>query len=722
MIRTYLTLFAGLLALTAGAPQGASRQALAGAAVAAQPPVARVVPKVLEEFGQKRLDNYDWLRARDDPQVAAYLRAENAYADARLAAIKPLVDELAAELNVRNAEEDTSVPFADNGYLYERRFAKAAQYPVVVRRRDAPGAADEIVLDVEALAAGHPQYRLFNWTVSADNSRVAFAVDLVGNRQFRILVRNILTGEVADQGIEGAAANFVFAADSQTLFYVRNDPKTVRAFQVWRHRIGAPAATDVLVYEETDPTFSVSLDRSKSRKFILLESESERTSEVRYLPADNPTGTVRIMAPRRAGVRYQADHVGDRFYIRTNLDAPDFRVMQAPETHPDAEHWTELVAQRPGRFISRFELFEKYLAVDEEGEDGIAIRVFRLADMREIAVPRPSAIGVASTFFFGSAGGNREPATTVLRFRFTAPLQPQCTYDFDMASGSLTLRKQDADARWFRPEPYGLDRIEAVAPDGERIPVTLIYRKDLRRSGGNPTLVIGYGAYGFSARPAFTASVFGLIDRGFVYAIAHVRGGHEKGERWYDGGRVLSKRNSFTDFIAATEALIARGYADRKAVFAQGRSAGGLLVGAVANMRPDLYAGIVAEVPFVDVITTMSDAAVPLTTLEYEEWGNPAVRRQYDYMRSYSPYDNVARQTYPAMFVTAGFHDSQVSYAEPAKWVARLRANAAGGGDILFKTDMGAGHGGRSGRLGSVAESAEIMAWLIGRAEAARRP
>jgi oligopeptidase B len=718
MQRTSLAfLFAGWLALASGVPT-LHRPALAADT---SPPVARIVPKIFEEFGQKRIDNYDWLRDRDDPQVVAHLHAENAYADARLKAIQPLVNALSAELKAREADEDASVPFADNGYLYERRFAKGAQYPVIVRRRDAPDAAAEVVLDVEALAAGHAQYRLLNWRVSPDNRRVAFAVDFVGNRQFRIFVRDIATGRVDDQGIDGAAANFVFAADSETLFYVRNEAQTLRPYQVWRHRVGAPASGDVLAYEEKDPTFSVALDRSKSRKFIFIEIDQERTSEFRYLPADRPTDEFSIIEPRRHGVRYGVDHVGDRFFIRTNVGAPDYRLVSAPQETPGAAHWSELIAHRPGRYLGRFEVFEKFLAVDEEREVGTVIRVFRLSDMREITVPRPAEIGVASTFFFGGIAGNREASSTVLRFRFTGPLQPQRIYDLDMASGALTLRKQDPASRWFSPEPYALARIEAVAPDGARVPVTLVYRKALRRSGGgNPTLIVAYGAYGFSVRPAFASSIFGLIDRGFVYAIAHVRGGRERGERWYDEGRVLNKRNSFTDFIAVTETLIAQGYADRKAVFAQGRSAGGLLVGAVANMRPELYAGIVAEVPFVDVVTTMSDPSIPLTTLEYEEWGNPAVKPQYDYMRSYSPYDNVARRDYPAMFVTAGFHDSQVSYAEPAKWVARLRANTAGGRDILFKTEMGAGHGGRSGRLGSITESAEIMAWLLARAAAAR--
>ena len=362
------------------------------------------------------------------------------------------------------------------------------------------------------------------------------------------------------------------------------------------------------------------------------------------------------------------------------------------------------------------------MAVDVEDETGAAIRVFNLQNLREIPVPRAAAIGVASSSFENDNEGNLDPAATVLRFRFSGPLQPQCVYDFDVTTGALTLRKQDPASRWFDRDRYTLDRLSATAPDGERVPITIIYREQMRRPGGNPTLIVGYGAYGLSLRATFTRSVFSLIDRGFVYAIAHVRGGREKGERWYAQGRMLNKRNTFTDFIAVTETLVAQGYADSRAVFAQGESAGGLLMGTIANLRPDLYAGIVAEVPFVDVVTTMSDAFVPLTTLEYDEWGNPAVKREYDYMLSYSPYDNVARKNYPAMFVTAGFYDTQVSYAEPAKWIARLRASKTDTHELVFKTDMAAGHAGRSGRIGSIEESAEIMSWLIAHARDGRFP
>jgi len=680
-------------------------------------PIAPVVPKTFRAFGSARIDNYDWLRDRKDPRVIAYLNAENAYADARLKLIKPLIDELAAELKAREGQEDASVPTAYNDYVYERRFTQGAQYPYIVRRKDAFGAQEEIVLDVGTLAAGHPQHcQLGSWNVSPDNTRVAFAVDFTGGRDFRIFVRTIATGETVDQGIDNASSDLVFASDSNTLFYVRNEPTTLRSYQVWRHRLGSNSNSDVLIYEESDPTFSVSIGLSRSRKFILLNLDEERTSEYRYLPADQPTGELTVIEPRRRGVIYEVDHVGDEFFVRTNLDAPDFRLMRAPQATPAALHWSEIVPEEPGHHLSNFKAFKTFVAVDVEDESGTTIRVISLPELREIPVPRPAAIGVASISFVDDNEANLDPAANVLRFHFSSPLQPQSVYDFDVTNGALTLRKQEPASRWFDRHRYVLDQLSATAADGERVPITIVYRKDMRRSGGNPTLIVGYGAYGLSSRATFTRSAFSLIDRGFVYAIAHVRGGNEKGERWYAEGRMLNKRNTFTDFVVVTETLIAQGYADSRAVFAQGGSAGGLLMGAIANLRPDLYAGIVAEVPFVDVVTTMSDASVPLTTLEYDEWGNPAVKREYDYMLSYSPYDNVAQKNYSAMFITAAFHDSQVSYAEPAKWVAKLRANKTDTHKLLLKTDMTAGHDGRSGRLGSIEQSAEIMGWLIAHA------
>jgi oligopeptidase B len=677
-------------------------------------PIAPVMPKTFREFGGVRIDNYDWLRDRKDPRVVSYLDAENAYANARLEPIKPLTDELAAELKAREAQEDASVPTPYNGYVYERRFTEGAQYPSIVRRKDALGAREEIVLDVRALAAGHPRhYQLGSWSVSPDNTCVAFTVDFTGGREYRIFVRTIATGETVDQGIDNASSDLVLAGDSDALFYVRNEPTALRSYQVWLHRLGTDPNSDVLIYEESDPTFSISIGLSRSRKLALVNISEERTSECRYLPIDQPMGELKVIEPRRQGVIYEVDHVDDAFFIRTNLGAPDFRLMSAQQATPTALYWREIVPEQPGRHLSHFEAFETFVAVDVEDETGTSIRVFNLPDLREIPVPRPAAIGVASSAFTDDNEANLDPAATVLRFHFSNPLVPQCVYDFDVTTGALTLRKQDPASHWFDRHRYVLDQLSATAPDGERVPITIIYRKGMRHSGGNPTLILGYGAYGLSLRATFTQSAFSLIDRGFVYAIAHVRGGHEKGERWYEQGRMLNKRNTFTDFIAVTETLIAKGYADSRAIFAQGGSAGGLLMGAIANLRPDLYAGIVAEVPFVDIVTTMSDASAPLTTLEYNEWGNPAVKPEYDYMLSYSPYDNVARKNYPPMFVTAGFYDSQVSYAEPAKWIARLRASKTDTHELVFKTDMTAGHDGRSGRLGSIEESAEIMGWLI---------
>jgi oligopeptidase B len=713
---------AALVAATAIPLRAADGPGTAAATPVLRPPVAPKIPTFIREHGGARTDPYHWLANRDDPAVLAHLAAENTYAESRLDPIRPLIDEIAGEMTARRAPRETSVPYRDGGFLYSRRFAEGAQYPVIVRRPDTPeGAAgaeppEEIVLDVPALAAGHAMYRLGRWQPSPDGRRVAFMVDFSGDRQNRLFIRDIATGAVTEQGITDGAESFAFAADSTTLFYVRREPVTLRGFQVWRHRVGAPSDHDVLVYEERDPTFSVAVRRTKSRRYILIESEHEEASEIRYLPADRPEGEFRVVEPRRPSLRYDIDHVGDTFFVRTDLDAPDFRVMTAPEATPGAAHWRELIAERPGHVLHRVEPFRDFVAVDEEHEGGIRIRVLRLADRREITVPLPAGIGVATTgFFFGGFGGNREPDSSVLRFRFSGPLQPERIYDFDMATGALTLRR-DEPALWLRPQDYAVERIAATAPDGETVPVTLVYKPALRRPGGNPTLVVGYGAYGYSQRPVFNETAFSLIDRGFVHVLAHVRGGHEKGERWHRDGRGLAKKNSFTDLIAVGETLIARGIADRRAMFARGGSAGGLLVGAVANMRPDLFAGIVAEVPFVDVLTTTSDPSVPLTTLEWVEWGNPQDPVQRAYIASYSPYDNIEAKAYPAMFVTSGFHDSQVRYVEPAKWVARLRERRTDTRELLFKTDMGAGHAGRSGRLGTVRESAEIAAWLVTRA------
>jgi oligopeptidase B len=582
-----------------------------------------------------------------------------------------------------------------------------------VRHRAIPGAVEQVVLDVERLAAGHAHYELADYVISPDGKSVAFAVDLTGGRLHRIFVRSIATGEIVDTGINDAASDLVFSADSKWLFYIRVNPEALRSHQLWRHQIGSAASQDQFVHEETDATFELHLSRSKSGKFILLASNQQRSTEIRYLPAARPLDPFQVMEPRRHGVIYNADHVGEAFYIRTNLGAPDFRLMRALETAPQSANWTEVIAQTPGRLISEFELFDSFVALVEETDAVQSVRVFRFADGRTIPLPVPNDIGVTDVALDRA---NRNAGSTLLRLRFSGPLHPQASYDFNTLTGEMALRRRSPAWTWFDPQAYEVKRIQVTAVDGETVPVTLTYRKDMLRAGGNPVLITGYGAYGSSEAPGFAGSWISLMDRGFVYAQAHVRGGQEKGARWYDEGRVLHKKNSFNDFVAATEALVAQGYADPRRIFAQGASAGGLLVAVAANNRPDLYAGIVAEVPFVDVITTMSDPTLPLTTLEYEEWGNPAIKQQYDNMLSYSPYDNVTAKAYPPMLVTAALHDSQVGFHEPAKWVARLRATKTDSNELLFVTAMNAGHKGAPGRFGSSAENATVMAWLIAQA------
>jgi oligopeptidase B len=712
--RMTLRAAAGLCAaLLAGSVHLASAQDLASGQVsqAVTPPIAKTVPYVFEEFGGRRADPYDWLRKKKgDPDVVRHLEAENAYAAARLAPIGKLIEQLEAEGVGRADNSDEGPDYVENGYLYQRRIAEGARFPVVTRRRT-PSDRPQVVLDVESFAAGHGQYDLNEYTVSPDGNLVAFAVDLTGGRLHQIFIRDIASGQVSATGIAGAAPDLEFSADSKHLFYIRAEADTLRSYQLWRHAIGTAPSADRLIYQEADPTFDLTLKKSKSGRFILLTSAQQQSTEVRYLPADRPDDPLVVLEPRRHGVAYYADHVGDRFYIRTNLNAPDFRVVVAPEAAPQAVNWATVIASIPGQHISRLEVFDSFIAIGIDHDATRSVRVFRRADLSEIPVPLPAGINVVEMPFDDQSNG--EPSETVLRLRVSALNRPVAFHVFDTRTGELELVRKSSAWSWFNPDAYEVERRAALAADGETVPITLMYRKGMRRPGGNPVLVTAYGGYGLSSPPRFNDSWIGLIDRGFVFAIAHARGGREKGSRWYDQGRMLNKRNSFTDFIAVTEALIAQGVADRKRVFAQGASAGGMLVGAVANLRPDLYAGIVADAPAVDLVTTMADPTLPLSTLEYEEWGNPAIEEQYRYMLSYSPYDNVSAKAYPPMFVLSALNDTQVGVHEPAKWVARLRATKTDANELLFVTNMTAGHQGSSGRFGAVSIDARVMAWLL---------
>lgn len=674
-------------------------------------PVATPVPTVTQEHGHLRTDDYAWLRDTNDPNVKSYLAAENAYALCHLAGLTPLIAEIHSELRTRVGQEETRPPFFNAGYFYQVRYGAGANYPVIVRW-NADSRREELVLDVAALSAAHPYYSVDKWVVSPDGRQVAFSVDLTGARRHHLYIRDISDGAITDLGVEDAGPDLAFSADGKSLFYVRLDPVNLRASQVWRHRFEREEGIrpDVLVYTEPDPRTEVSVRESKSRKFILIKSEREDSTEVRYAPADRPDQDFTVFAERRNGFRYFVDHANGRFFIRTNLDAPDYRVMVAPEDHP--RDWREIIPDEPGRYVRAFQAFNDFVAIEQEHDASLSVRVFRLSDGQEIPIPLPTKAAAISF----DPEANREADTDVMRIRLSRLDLRDRAYDFDMTNARLAALPESQKTDWLVPERYTVARIGAKAPDGEEVPVTLIYRKDLRQPHGNPTLLYGYGAYGDSMLPEFDSAVFSLLDRGFVYAVAHVRGGRERGERWYVEGRQLKKRNSFTDFIAAAETLIASGYTARHALFAQGASAGGLLVAASANMAPTLFAGIVAEVPFVDVVTTASDPSVPLSTLEYREWGDPRVKDEYDYMLSYSPYENVSRTAYPAMFVTGALYDTQVTVREPAKWVARLRALKTDDRQLLFKVDMTAGHRGPSGRLGSLKDAAEIEAWLVAQA------
>jgi oligopeptidase B len=681
-----------------------------GAARCGAAPVATSLPAAQTtstEHGHVRVDEYAWLRDPKDPQVNAYLRAENDYARCHLAALAPLTDQIFGELHARVGQEETRPPFFDRGYFYQVRYGAEANYPVIVRGKP-DSRAQELVLDVPALAASRSYYSVDKWLVSPDARQVAFSVDLTGARRHQLFIRDIATGTIADLGIDNAGADLAFSADGRALFYVRVDPVTLRAYQVWRRSFDAEGAQrDTLIYTEIDSRAEVSVYQSKSRKFIFIKSEREDSSEVRYVAADRPYGDFKIIAPRQDGLRYFADHVNGRFFIRTNLDAPDYRMMVAPEDRPD--EWTEIIPTEPGKYLRAFQAFKDFVAIEQDEDASQGVRVFRLSDLREVPLPLPAT---GATISFDSEA-NREPDAHVIRVRFSRLDLPERAYDFDMSGGRLTVLPQSQRTDWLDPERYEVDRLAAKAPDGEAVPITLIYRKDLRQPSGNPTLLYGYGAYGESTLPDFDSNIFSLVDRGFIYALAHVRGGRDRGERWYVEGRQLRKRNSFTDLIAIGQTLIARGYTPRHGLFAQGASAGGLLVAASANMAPTLFAGIVAEVPFVDVVTTASDPSVPLSTLEYREWGDPRVKEEYEYMLSYSPYDNITRAAYPAMLVTGALYDTQVTIREPAKWVARLRAMKTDERELLFKVDMTAGHHGPSGRLGNLRDTAEIEAWLL---------
>lgn len=697
----------------------------APAAGPGDPPVAESRPHELEIHGDVRVDEYYWLRERDDPDVIAYLEAENAYLDRVMAHTEEMQETLFEEIRGRVVEDDSSVPYRDGDYWYYTRHEKGKQYEIHCRRPadgDVFGGvagpeAEEILVDVNEIAEGR-EYTAVRLSVSPDHRILAYAVDDVGRRFYTVRFRNLETGETLPDEIPDVTANLAWAADSETLFYVRQDPDTLRAYQVFRHRLGSGAAEgaeeqDELVYEEPDETFGVVLGRSQSRQYLIATSSHTLRTEVRILRADDPDGDFAVFEPRGERHEYSVDHLGNRFWVRTNDGAPNFRLMSTAEYETGRAAWREEIPHRDNVLLEGFELFDRFLVLAERRHGLRQLRI-EAVDGDEMGEIEGHDLDFGEPTYSAGLGVNPDPASMTLRYVYQSLTTPRSVFDYDPATREKTLRKQEQVLGGFDSADYRTERLRAVAFDGAEVPVSLVYRPDLRPAeGGSPLLLHGYGSYGASMDAGFSSLRLGLLDRGFVYAIAHIRGGEEMGRSWYEDGKLLNKKNTFTDFIAAAEHLAAEGYADSDRIYAMGGSAGGLLMGAVFNMRPDLWDGIVARVPFVDVVTTMLDASIPLTTFEWDEWGDPREREYYDYMLSYSPYDNVEAKDYPHLLVTTGLHDSQVQYWEPAKWVARLRATRTDDNLLLLKTNMSAGHGGASGRYDRYRETALVHAFLL---------
>jgi oligopeptidase B len=678
-----------------------------------QPPVARKVAKDLVLHGHARVDEYYWLNRREDPEVIAYLQAENAYTDAVMKPAAGLREALYKEMVGRIEQTEISAPYFENGYWYYTRYEKGKEYPVYCRKRSMKG-AEQILLNGNRMAAGEKYFHIGSFAVSPDNAVLAYSVDTVSRRQYRIRFRSLKSGQEYPEEIRMTAGEMVWAKDNRTVFYTVIDPETLRAFKVNRHVLGTPAEKDAVVYEEKDETFEVGIGLSRSRQYLLLACYSTLSEEYRFLDASRPDGEFKVFQARVRGLEYRIDHLNGRFYVLTNDGAVNFRLMTATAEKTGRESWTELIAHRPDVLLEEFALFDNYLVLGERCSGLSQIRVIPWGEKEGYRLDFPDKAYLAAPQV------TPEPATDLLRFSYTSLTTPTSIYEFNMKTRERKLLKRQEVVGGYDPERYQSERLLAPGYDGTLVPISLVYRKDTPKGGNTPLLLYGYGSYGYSMDPTFRSTRLSLLDRGFIYAIAHVRGGQEMGRHWYDDGKLFKKMNTFTDFISCAEYLVRHGYTSPQKLFASGGSAGGLLMGAVANLRPDLFKGIIAAVPFVDVVTTMLDPSIPLTTSEFDEWGDPSKAGCYEYMLSYSPYDNVRAKDYPAMLVTTGLHDSQVQYFEPAKWVARLRAAKTDQNVLLLRTNMDAGHGGASGRFRSLEEVAFEYAFLLGLAGSGR--
>lgn len=666
-------------------------------------PIAKRIPKLLTTLGDSRVDDYYWLRDKDDPEVLRYLELENEYTSAVMKATECLQQQLYQEMLARIQEDDSEVPHRKGTYEYYTRTEKDRPYPIYCRKR-VSGGLEEILLDQNKMAQGFPFFALGNFLVSPNEELLAYSSNTDGDETYVLQVQNLTTGAIYSDLIPNTYYSLAWTNDNQNLFYVTLDAAK-RPYRIWRHRLAN--TDDTLVYEETDERFELSLATSRDGKTILIQSESKITSEVRYLSADDPTGAFQVIWPRREGVLYDVQAHGNRFFIRTNDGAMDFRLVETSSTVTDAALAKEVLPARTGVFLEDLEVFQDYFAVFErqDGRPRILVRNLSTGENHYVAFEEAT--------YAVAPDANEIFETTKLRFRYSSLVTPWSIFDYDMATQSRTLLKRQAVLGGYDPAAYTSEHLFIPARDGARIPVSLVYRRGAEMDGPSPMLLYGYGSYGIIIEPTFSSQRVSLLDRGFIYAIAHIRGGAEMGRAWYEDGKVLKKKNTFTDFIDVAQGLVTRGYTSPERMAIQGRSAGGLLMGAVTNMRPDLFRAVVAEVPFVDVLTTDLDPALPLTVGEYEEWGNANKQPFYDYIKSYSPYDNIARQAYPNILATTGLNDPRVSYWEPAKWVAKLRLLKTDDNLLLLKTNLKAGHGGASDRYERLRETAFVYAFLF---------
>ncbi|MCW3467434.1 S9 family peptidase [Chitinophaga nivalis] len=669
------------------------------------PPVAEKIAKELTIHGDKRIDYYYWMNERENPKVVSWLNAENAYLDTMMAPQHKLRETLFDEMKSRIKETDMSVPYLKNGFYYYTRYEEGKEYPVYCRKKGSLEATEEIILNVNELAAGHSYCQVGGVSISPDTRLLAYGIDTVSRRRYTIHIKNLETGEVLKDAIPETTGSATWGNDNKTLFYSRKDTVTLRADRIMRHTLGA--AADKEVYHEKDETFDVGVGKTKSGKYLLIVSESTLSSETRILDASTPEGTFQIFQPREKDMLYHIEHRDDKFFVVTNWNALNFRMMETSLAKTAREHWKEVIPNRPDVLLEDLTVFKDYLVLSERKNGLTQIRIINSTTHQEKYLP------FAEGAYTASVGINPEMDSKELRYHYTSMITPGSVYDYNMETGKSELKRQQEVLGGYDPKDYASERLYVTATDGAKIPVSIVYKKGFDKNGKSPLLLYGYGSYGNSMDVYFNSTLLSLLDRGFAFAIAHVRGGQEMGRQWYEDGKMFKKKNTFTDFIACADYLVKNNYTGSEHLYAMGGSAGGLLMGAIINMRPELFHGIVAQVPFVDVITTMLDESIPLTTGEFDEWGNPKNKDSYDYMKSYSPYDNVTKKAYPNMLVTTGLHDSQVQYWEPAKWVAKLRELKTDHNLLLLHTNMEAGHGGASGRFAPLKEVALEYAFLL---------